>query len=136
MRHEDDRGAAQGGSSEIELAQIQLERERVALERERLSVEKERLRHYYAVIGMLVKSLWIVSSAVPILAMYRIARVVAGKETSIAISVSVGLSILMSVTIGGSLITLTWKGKKAAKELRRQRKQIAELERRLEIQGE
>jgi hypothetical protein len=103
------------------------------LERQPTELEILRVQRRYDLLTRLAPAVWIASLWIPLQAVQPIADALAGKDTNVAVTVSVSIVVTLSVSAG--LIALMRRTREQRKELERLRKRCGELEAALEEAG-
>jgi hypothetical protein len=89
-------------------------------------VEVHRIRARAEFLGRLVPAAWIAAAWIPLQAIYPIAKVLAGQNTHVAITVSA--SIAISLSIGGAYFSLVRRARAQNQEILRLLRRCSELE--------
>ena len=89
-------------------------------------VEVQRILARTEFLGRFVPAIWIIAAWIPLQAIYPIARVLAGHDTHVAITVSASIAITLSV--GGAYLSLIRRARAQSQEILRLLQRCGELE--------
>jgi hypothetical protein len=90
------------------------------------SPETFRVVARYQLYGRLVWALYILAAAVPIHEMVPIANAISGRQTSLTVTLTAGLTF--TAALGGGNVVQWWRGRRQGAELKRLRARVSSLE--------
>jgi hypothetical protein len=93
------------------------------------AVELARIHHFYGLLKLIVTvPLGIAAISLPILASYPALQVLAGKQTTLTITISFVFTVAVTVSLAGATIALVREMRRRGSVIKRQRARITRLE--------